>query len=107
MQTNEILNAPPAVPVAGDASQHPTTPAPSAVPSAEPSSTGVLITEQQVMFGTAVAAASRRKKSRFVAILARAFAASTTESRPRSQQSQPRRMYYIERGRMGREMERV
>jgi hypothetical protein len=107
MQTNEILNAPPAVPVAGDAPQHPTTSTPSVAPSEERSSTGVLITEQQVMFGTAVTAASRRKNSRFVAILARAFAASTTESRPRSQQSQPRRMYYIERGRMGREMERL
>ena len=107
MQTDEILNAPQAVPVAGDAPQHPTTPTPSAAPWAEPSSTEVLITEQQVMFGTTVAAASRRKKSRFVAFLARAFAALTTESPPRSQQTQPRRMYYIERGRMGREMERL
>ena len=107
MKTTEILNTPPTAPIAGDATDHLTTPTPSARSSAEASSTEVLITEQQVMFGTAVAAASRRKKSRFVAILARAFAASTTESRPRSQQSQPRRMYYIERGRMGREMERL
>ena len=106
MQTNEILNAPPAVPVAGDASQHPTTPAPSAVPSAEPSSTGVLITEQQVMFSTAAAAGSRRENRR-VAVLGRLFATSTAESRSRRQPSPQRRRYYIECARMAREMERL
>jgi hypothetical protein len=106
MQTNEILNAPPAVPIAVDAAEHPTAPTPSAAPSAEASSTEVLITEQQVMFSTAAAAGSRRE-NRLVAILARVFATSTAESRPRRQESQPRRMYYIERGRMGREMERL
>jgi hypothetical protein len=109
MQTDEILNAPPAVSVAGDAPEHPTTAAPSAVPSVEPSSTEVLITEQQVMFSTAAALASRRG-NRFAAIVGRLFATSTAESResrPRRQQSQPRRTYYIERGRMAREMERL
>jgi hypothetical protein len=75
------------------------------VPSAETSSTEVLITEQQVMFGTAAAAAPRRE-NRLVAILGRVFATSTAESRPR-RQSPPRRMYYIERARMAREMERL
>jgi len=106
MQTSEILNAPPAAPIAGDATEHPTTPTPSAVPSAEASSTEVLITEQQVMFSTAAAAASRRE-NRLVALLGRVFATSTAESRPRQQQSVPRRMYYIERARMAREMERL
>jgi hypothetical protein len=109
METNEILNAPPAAPIAGDATEHPTTPTRSAVPSTEASSTEVLITEQQVMFSTAAALASRRG-NRFAAIVGRLFATSTAESResrPRRQQSQPRRTYYIERGRMAREMERL
>jgi hypothetical protein len=106
METNEILNAPPAAPIAGDATDHPTTPTPSAVPSAEASSTEVLITEQQVMFSTAAAAASRRE-NRFVAVLGWVFATSTAESRPRRQQSQQRRMYYIESARMAREMDRL
>jgi len=103
MTTSETLNAPPADPIAADATEHPTTPSPSAVPSAEPSSTEILITEQHVMFGTAAAAAPRRE-NRLVAILGRVFATSTAESRPRRQQS---RMYYLERARMGREMERL
>jgi hypothetical protein len=104
MQTNEILNTPPAAPVAGDATEHPTTPTPSAVPSAEASSTEVLITEQQVMFSTAAAS---RRENRLVAALGRVFATSTAESRSRRQQGLQRRMYYIERGRMAREMERL
>jgi hypothetical protein len=106
MQTNEILNAPPAAPVARDTAEHPTDLMPSAVPSAEAASTEVLITEQQVMFGTAAAAASRRE-NRLVALLHRVFATSTDESRSRRHQSTPRRMYYIESARMAREMERL
>ncbi len=106
METNEILNAPPAAPIAGDATEQPATPTASAVPSAEASSTEVLITEQQVMFSTAAVAASRRK-NRLVAFLGKVFATSTAESRSRRQQSQPRRMYYIDSARMGREMDRL
>jgi len=106
MKTTEILNTPPTAPIAGDATDHLTTPTPSARSSAEASSTEVLITEQQVMFSTAAAAASRRE-NRLVAVLGRVFATSTAESRPRRQQSLQRRMYYIERARMAREMERL
>lgn len=106
MQINEILNAPPVVPIAGDATGHPTTPTPSAASSAETSSTEVLITEQQVMFGTAAVLAPRRE-NRFMAVLGRLFATSTAESRSRRQQGPQRRMYYIERARMAREMERL
>jgi hypothetical protein len=106
METSEILNSPPAPHLAGDATENPTPPTPSAVPSAEASSAEVLITEQQVMFSTAAAAASR-PENRLVAALGRVFATSTAESRSRRQQSQPRRMYYIERARMGREMDRL
>jgi hypothetical protein len=106
MHTNEIVNAPPAAPIAGDATEHPITPTPSAVPSAEASSTEVLITEQQVMFSTA-AAAGARPENRLVAFLGRVFATSTAESRSRRQQSPQRRMYYIESARMAREMDRL
>ena len=103
MEIDESLNAP-AAPIAGDATEHPTTPTPSAVPSAEASSTEVLITEQQVMFSTAAAGGSR-PKNRLVAALSRVFA--TAQSRPRRQPSVQRRMYYIERARMAREMDRL
>jgi hypothetical protein len=102
METSEILNSPPAPPVAGDATENPTPP----LPSAEASPAEVVITEQQVMLGTAAVAASR-PENRLVAALGRIFATSTAESRSRRQQSQPRRMYYIERARMGREMDRL
>jgi hypothetical protein len=106
MPTNEILNAPPAAPIARRAAEHLRTPTPSAGPSAEASSTEVLITEQQVMFSTAAAAGSRRENRR-VAVLGRLFATSTAESRSRRQPSPQRRRYYIECARMAREMERL
>ncbi|HWS93396.1 MAG TPA: hypothetical protein VN306_13185 [Mycobacterium sp.] len=110
MQTSETLNSPPAPTVAGDATENrPTTP--SAVPLAKPSSaevliTEVLITEQQVMFGTAAAVVSR-PGNRLMAALSWVFATSTTETRPRRQNSVPRRPYYLESARMGREMHRL
>jgi hypothetical protein len=106
METSEILNAPPADPIAVDATALPTTPTPWDVPSAEASSTEVLITEQQVMFSTAAAAAPR-PENRLVALLSRVFATPAAESRSRRQQSLQRRMYYIECARMGREMDRL
>ena len=110
MKTTEILNTPPTAPIAGDATDHLTTPTPSARSSAEASSTEVLITEQQVMFSTAAAAASR-PENRLVAVLRRVFATSTAESRAESrlrrQQNLQRRMYYIEDARMAREMARL
>jgi hypothetical protein len=106
MQTNEILSAPPAAPVARGAAEHPTDLTPSAAPYAEPASTEVLITEQQVMFSTAAAAASRRE-NRLVALLRQVFVASTEESRSHRNQSLQRRMYYIESARMAREMGRL
>jgi hypothetical protein len=106
MQTKEILNAPAAAPIAADTTEQRIAPTPSAAPSAKASSTEVLITEQQVMFGTAVAAAPRRE-NRLVAFLHRVFATPTDDSRSRRQQNMQRRMYYIEDARMGREMERL
>ena len=106
MKTSETVKTPPADPIAADATEHPITPSPSAVPSAETSSTEVLITEQQVKFSTAAAAASR-PGNRLVASLGRVFATPAGDSHSRRQQSVQRRMYYIERARMGREMDRL
>ena len=106
MKTSETLNSPPPLPVVGDATENPTPTTPSAVPPAKPSSAEVLITEQQVMFGTAAAAASR-PTNRLMAALGRVFATSTTETRSRQHHDVPRRMYYLESARMGREMDRL
>ncbi len=106
MKTSETLKSPPPLPVAGHAIENPTPTTPSAVPQAKPSSAEVLITEQQVMFGTAVAAAPR-PKNRLMAALGRVFATSTTEARSRPHHDVQRRMYYIESARMAREMDRL
>jgi hypothetical protein len=105
VKTSETLNAPPPPALVAHATEKPRPTAPSAVPPAKPSSAEVLITEQQVMFGTAAAAASR-PKNRLMAALGQVFAPSTTETRSR-QHDVPRRMYYIESARMGREMDRL
>jgi hypothetical protein len=106
MKTSETLNSPRPLPVAVHATENPTPPTPSAAPQAKPSSAEVLITEQQVMFGTAAAAASR-PKNRLMVVVARVFATSTTETRSRRQHAVQRRMYYIESARMAREMDRL
>jgi hypothetical protein len=74
--------------------------------SAEASPAEVLITEQQVMFSTAAASLRREHRHPFLAVL-RLFATSTAESRSRPRHDVPRRMYYLEQGRMGREMDRL
>jgi hypothetical protein len=106
METSEILNSPPAPPVAGDATENRMPVARSAAPSAEASPAEVLITEQEVKFSTAAAAASR-PGNRLVARLGRVFATATGDSHSGRQQSQQRRMYYIDRARMAREMDRL
>ena len=106
MTTSETLKSPPPPPVAGRATEKPRPTTPSAVQQAKPSSAEVLITEQQVMFGTATAAALR-PKNRLMAALGRVFATSTTETRSPRQHDVPRRMYYIESARMAREMGRL
>ena len=106
METTEALNSPPPLSVAGDAIENPAPTTRSAVSPTKPSSAEVLITEQQVMFGTAAAAGSRRE-NRLMAALRRVFATSTTETRARRQHSVQRRMYYIESARMAREMDRL
>jgi hypothetical protein len=106
MKTSQTLNSAPSLSVAGHATENPTPRTPSAVPPAKPCSAEVLITEQQVMFGTAVAAASRRQ-NRLIAALGWVFATSTTETRSPRKRDVPRRMYYIESAYMAREMDRL
>jgi hypothetical protein len=106
MKTSGTLKSPPSAPAIRHATENARPTTPSAVPQVKPTSAEVLITEQQVMFGTAVAAAPR-PKSRLMAALGRVFATSTTETRSPRHHDVPRRMYYIESARMGREMDRL
>ena len=85
------------------------TPQPSpAAPAVEVSSTDVLISTQQVVFGTAAAEGIRRENigTRFLAMMRRTFATSTDASRPRPRY-QPRRYAYLEDALMAREMDRL
>jgi hypothetical protein len=87
-----------------DASYEPTAAAPAApAPSAE-----VLITEQEVLFGTSVAAPAPGKSivRRFVASITRIFAVSTPASRPQ-RRDYPKHYEFLERSLMGREMDRL
>jgi hypothetical protein len=74
--------------------------------SVEVSPAEVLITEQEVMFSTAAASLRRKYRQPFLAVL-RLFATSMAESRSRPRHDVPRRMYYLESGRMAREMDRL
>lgn len=97
------VKRPPVGPPTHEASDNPTTQT-----SAEVSAHQVLITEQQVIFSTSAVAASRREDGRlFLAVLRHVFAALTVESRSRPRHDVPRRMYYLERGLMAREMDRL
>jgi hypothetical protein len=78
----------------------------SAAPSDEVSSPELLITEQEVAFGTAAAAVPLQRVKigrRLVAVL---FAMSADASRPRAR-CYPMRAYYLERALMAREMDRI
>jgi hypothetical protein len=66
----------------------------------------VLITEAQVVLGTAAATGVRRKDRRWVALLSRIFVAAPKASRPKRRPYQPR-MAYLDHPRLAREMERL
>ena len=93
---------------AADAHDEPTAKPRSAAPSVEATSTEVLITEQEVLFGTAAALPARREgiSRRFVALMRRMFAASAHASGP-PRRDVPRRYEFLERAVMGREMDRL
>lgn len=82
----------------------PTSPA----PADEAASTEVLITAQEVLFGTAAAVPARRESisRRFVASVGRIFAVSAHTSRPQ-QGYYPKRYEFLERSLMAREMDRL
>jgi hypothetical protein len=86
----------------------PHTAAPPAAPSAEASSTEVLISTQEVLFSTATAVGVRRESigDRLAAIMRRMLATSTDEARPRPQH-EPRRYGFLENALMAREMDRL
>jgi hypothetical protein len=69
-----------------------------------------LITEQEVMFSTAVALSpstrQRTRGARFVAAMRRMFAASSEAPR-RERRHHPRRYSFLEDALMGREMDRL
>jgi len=71
--------------------------------------TEVLVTEQELVFATAAAVPlpGKRIGHRFVAMVRALLAGLTFPSRPRRRPSTPSRLYYLERARMGREMERL
>ncbi len=68
--------------------------------------TSVLITADEVAFGTAAAAGLRKKNRRWFAALGRIFAVTVDDSRPRTRHIQ-RRISYLEDPRMAREMDRL
>ena len=84
-KVNEMLLSATGLPTTTDPVDESTPQPPSAAPSVEVSSPEVLITTQQVAFGTAAAAGVRRESigARLVASMRRAFAASADASRPR------------------------
>ena len=82
----------------------PTSPA----PADEAASAEVLITEQEVLFGTAAAVPGRRESisRRFVALMKRMYAVTAEAARP-PRPSVPRRYEFLERALMAREMDRL
>jgi hypothetical protein len=80
----------------------------SAAPPSEASSAEVLITEQEVLFGTAAAVPPRRQNiiHRFVASIRPLFAVPAPTSRPR-RGDYPKRYEFLERALMAREMGRL
>jgi hypothetical protein len=79
-----------------------------ATPSVEESSTEVLITTQEVLFGTAAAAGMRRVKigGRLLDLVRRIFVTSRGSSRPKPPYY-PKRYTFLEDSVMGREMDRL
>jgi hypothetical protein len=88
-ETSEMSSARPVPACAADALDEPT---PQPLPAADPSA-AVLITEQEVLFGTAAAAPATRNTSR-------------KSSRPR-RKNLPKRYEFLERARMAREMDKL
>jgi hypothetical protein len=80
----------------------------SQAPSVEAPSTEVLISTQQVVFGTAATAGARRESigARFVAIMRRMVMTSTDEASPQ-RRHHPKHYAFLEQALMAREMDRL
>lgn len=91
-----------------DAPHQPKLQTPRVAPPDQAASTEVLITEQEVLFGTAAALPARRESitRRFFASLKRIFSVSADAPRP-ARRNYPRRYEFLERSLMAREMERL
>jgi len=72
----------------------------------ETADTTVLITEAEVLLGTAAAIGLRKKHPGWITVLRRIFAASPDDSRPK-RRTPPPRMDFLEDSRMAREMLRL
>ena len=91
-----------------DAPQVPKTRPTSPAPADEAASAEVLITEQEVLFGTAAAVPAPRQslRGRFVALMKR-MSAVVAEAAGPPRPSVPRRYEFLERALMAREMDRL
>ena len=89
-----------------DAPCEPILRAPSVAPADAAASAEVLITEQEVLFGTAAALPARRESITRRLALMRMFAASAHASGP-PRRDVPRRYEFLERALMGRDMDRL
>jgi hypothetical protein len=107
-KVNDMLLSATGLPNTTDSVDESTPQPPSAAPSVEASSAGVLITTQQVAFSTAAASGVRSESigARLVASMRRVFATSADASGPRPQHY-PKRYSYLEKALMAREMERL
>jgi hypothetical protein len=107
MDTKEILNASPNVHPAGNlitCEKTSSPPEPPAGLSPPRTSNEVLITPAQVLFGTV--AAAPRPRNHLLDMLLRVYASLVAASRP-PRPRPPKERIYLERARMGREMERL
>ena len=105
-EASEMSDLPTVIDSAPEAIEDPVPQTQSAAPSDEVSSPELLITEQEVVFGTTAAAVPLQRGKigrRLVAVL---FAISADVSRPRARYY-PTRAYYLERALMTREMDRL
>jgi len=105
---NDMALSPSAPVSRADAPAEPTARPRSAAPSVDVSSTEVLITEQEVLFGTAVAVSVPRRKvsRRIAALMGSMVAISDRRSRP-PRRDYPKRYEFLERAAMAREMGRL
>jgi hypothetical protein len=107
-ETNEMSYSTTASAGTADALYEPILRAPSVAPADEAASAEVLITEQEVLLGTAAALPARRQhiSRRFGASMRRMFAVSAHASGP-PRRDVPKRYDFLERALMGREMDRL